>query len=94
MKQSIKLTNLGMVFVTVACVLQIRMETASISYDLSKKSHALKVYEKNSKLLSAKYEYEVGSERMVSEADSMVALSAPKVDQIVMIDKSGLAITR
>ena len=94
MKQSIKLTNLGMVFLTVACVLQLRMETATISYDLSRKAHALKMHEKNSKLLSAKYEYEVGSERMVSEADSMVTLRAPKIDQIVMIDKSGLAITR
>lgn len=94
MGQKVKFVNLLLVFLTVGGVLQLRMETAAVSYDLSKKSQQLKKYESAARLLGASYEHKVGSERMVSEAGGMVALSAPKAEQVVMIDQTGLAITR
>lgn len=94
MENRVKVINVGLVFLTVALVLGFRMETALLSYEISKSFETLKTQETQARLLSAKYEYKVGSERMVSEAGGMVALSAPKAEQVVMIDQSGLAISR
>lgn len=94
MENRIKLVNLALVVLTVGSVLQIRMETASISYKISRDFKYLKDNEAQASLLSAQYEKQVGSERMVSEAGGMVALSSPKTEQVVMIDSAGLAITR
>ncbi len=94
MKARVKLTNIVLVLLTVGVVLQVRMETASISYKISRNFSQLKKNESQAHLLSAKYEHLVGSERMVSEAETMVALSSPKSEQVVMVDQTGLAITR
>jgi hypothetical protein len=86
--------NLALIFLTVASVLILRMETAQTSYEIAKYHRDYKKFENSSKILSAKYEKQIGSERMVSEASGMVAMKAPKTSQVVMISKKGFAFTR
>lgn len=86
--------NLGLVFLTVGSVLAIRMETAQTSYEIAKYHRAYKKFESSSKILNAKYEKQIGSERMVSEASGMMAMKAPKTSQVVMVSRQGLAFTR
>ncbi len=92
--KKIKLLNVLLVFLTLGIILQFRIQTAIISYDLYEKSQFLKKQENRAKLLRASYEHKIGSERMAFQASGMVPLSSPKVEQVVMIDKSGLVITR
>ncbi len=94
MSQKIKLANVVLVFLTLGVILQFRTKMAIISYDLYKKSQFLKEQESAVKLLEANYEYKVGPERMVFKASGMVALKRPKTEQLVMINRSGLVITR
>lgn len=86
--------NMGLVFLTVGFVLTIRMETAHTSYEIAKHHRDFKRFESSSKLLSAKYQKQIGSERMVSQASGMLAMEAPKSEQVVMISNKGMAFTR
>lgn len=86
--------NLGLVFLSVGLVLAVRMETAYTSYEIAKHHRDYKKLHSSSKILSAKYQKEVGSERMASEAQGMLAMKAPRSHQVVMISKKGMAFTR
>jgi hypothetical protein len=94
MENKVKIINVICIFLSVAVVLVFRMETAQISYKVAQNYNVLRTQEAKAHSLSAVYEKEVGSERMVSEAEGMVALSSPANHQVVMIDDDGLAITR
>jgi len=86
--------NIGLIFLTVGVVLTIRMETAHTSYEIAKYHRDYKKFESSSKILSAKYQKQIGSERMVSQASGMMAMEAPKSEQVVMISNKGMAFTR
>jgi len=86
--------NIGLIFLTVGLVLSIRMETAHTSYEIAKHHRDFKKFESSSKILSARYQKQIGSERMVSEAGGMLAMKAPKSEQVVMISTKGTAFTR
>ena len=94
MKESKLALNIGLVFLTIGFVLGLRMETAHTSYEIAKFHRDFKKQDSSTKLLSAKYQAEIGSEKIVSQANGMLAMKAPKSHQVVMISGKGRAFTR
>lgn len=94
MRKNKLILNISLIFLTVGLVLTIRMETAHTSYEIAKHHRDFKKYESSSKILSAQYQKQIGSERMVSQAGGMLAMEAPKSEQVVMISTKGMAFTR
>lgn len=86
--------NIGLVFLTIGFVLGLRMETAHTSYEIAKFHRDFKRYDSSVKFLNAQYQKEIGSEKIVSQASGMLAMKAPKSDQVVMISNKGRAFTR
>jgi|GEM_PF-6804513 len=86
--------NIGLMFFTVGLVLTVRMETAHTSYEIAKQHRDFKKFDSSTKILSAHYQKEIGSEKIVSQASGMLAMKAPRSEQVVMISNKGRAFTR
>lgn len=86
--------NTLLVFFAVSIVLFLRIQTALISYDVALDFKTNKTKNTQMNLLTAKYLEESGAESMVMRSNNIVALSAPKSDQVVMVNKRGFVLTK
>lgn len=85
--------NVSLVFITLASVLAIRTQSAVISYEVANKNSIYKKQNASMNLITAEVQKKSGAENIVTQSASMVALSAPKTEQVVMVNDKGMAIS-